>query len=486
MAERLRLPFDPDAELFRWGPIPGRLLSISHWVDIFSDHPKRFHHYIWPPTLILMQRKNILGIADMRALERVGANMFRNLIIGKRNRRARAAYREQTESLMKESRAVESLPLRAVGNSNLMRRWISFNGSIRRWWVVGVIPELGGYGGQAILRKQLHKEGLSEQKFHDAYATLAATDKTSFYQEEEISLARLLRFRPDSTSEQGALERHARRYAWIGNSYFRTHEEPLANFRRRLREMRRTHVTPALLRAKLNAHAHALRKSRQRILQNIRSRELRRISAGVGQCVWWQDQRKAVIFQYLAAVDRLAREIERRAGVPTGTYDNSYYWEVTLQPSTRILRLLKDRQHRFASRFTGKPDADYAPRDARRIIRDLWNPSRNASRELYGIPTYATKTPVRARVFIVRNHNDLVRFPKGAVLVAAMTAPEYVVAMRRASAIVTDTGGITSHAAIVSRELKKPCIVGTKHATQVLKNGDRVEVDAVKGIVKKI
>ena len=58
--------------------------------------------------------------------------------------------------------------------------------------------------------------------------------------------------------------------------------------------------------------------------------------------------------------------------------------------------------------------------------------------------------------------------------------------MKKAIAIVTDTGGITSHAAIVSRELGKPCIAGTKIATKVFKDGDLIEVDANKGIVKKV
>ena len=58
--------------------------------------------------------------------------------------------------------------------------------------------------------------------------------------------------------------------------------------------------------------------------------------------------------------------------------------------------------------------------------------------------------------------------------------------MRKAAAIITDEGGITSHAAIVSREYGIPCIVGTENATKVLKDGDRVEVDAIKGLVKII
>lgn len=58
--------------------------------------------------------------------------------------------------------------------------------------------------------------------------------------------------------------------------------------------------------------------------------------------------------------------------------------------------------------------------------------------------------------------------------------------MERSAAVVTEIGGITTHAAIVSRELGKPCVMGTGNATSVLKDGDKVEVDADKGIVKKI
>jgi phosphohistidine swiveling domain-containing protein len=73
---------------------------------------------------------------------------------------------------------------------------------------------------------------------------------------------------------------------------------------------------------------------------------------------------------------------------------------------------------------------------------------------------------------------------KGDILVSNMTSPRLISAIKLAGAIVTNEGGLTCHAAIIARELKKPCIVGTKIATQVLKDGDLVEVDANKGIVK--
>jgi len=62
--------------------------------------------------------------------------------------------------------------------------------------------------------------------------------------------------------------------------------------------------------------------------------------------------------------------------------------------------------------------------------------------------------------------------------------PEYMPIIRKAKAIVTEIGGITCHAAIVSRELKKPCIIGVKNATNIIKDGDEVEVDADEGIIK--
>ncbi len=73
---------------------------------------------------------------------------------------------------------------------------------------------------------------------------------------------------------------------------------------------------------------------------------------------------------------------------------------------------------------------------------------------------------------------------KGDVLVSGSTGPEMIRACHKAGAIITEEGGICSHAAIVSRELKIPCIIGTKIATKLLKDGDEVEVDANKGVVK--
>ncbi len=87
-------------------------------------------------------------------------------------------------------------------------------------------------------------------------------------------------------------------------------------------------------------------------------------------------------------------------------------------------------------------------------------------------------------VKIIFNPKKRINLPKDFILVTGNTHPDFVPLMKKAKAIVTEVGGITSHAAIISRELKIPCIIGTKIATKVLKDRDLVEVDASKGIVK--
>lgn len=103
----------------------------------------------------------------------------------------------------------------------------------------------------------------------------------------------------------------------------------------------------------------------------------------------------------------------------------------------------------------------------------------------------AMKGRVRGKVRVILHNKrnitkDIAKFQRGEILVTEMTRPDTIMACKKAAAIITDEGGILCHAAIISRELKIPCIVGTKIATQTLKTGDVVKLDADKGTVKKL
>ena len=101
-----------------------------------------------------------------------------------------------------------------------------------------------------------------------------------------------------------------------------------------------------------------------------------------------------------------------------------------------------------------------------------------------GVSAFAGK--VTGKVRLIMNTKDIVKFKKGEIIVSQMTDPHYLPIMKKAAAFVTDEGGMLCHAAIVARELQKPCVIGTKIATKIFKDGDLVEVDAIKGLVQKI
>ncbi len=107
---------------------------------------------------------------------------------------------------------------------------------------------------------------------------------------------------------------------------------------------------------------------------------------------------------------------------------------------------------------------------------------KNSPHELRG--EIAQKGYAKGRVKILRRRDQLGEVREGDIIVSPMTTTDFLPAMLRAAAIVTDEGGIACHAAITARELKKPCVTGTRIATQVLKDGDLVEVDADSGIIR--
>lgn len=137
--------------------------------------------------------------------------------------------------------------------------------------------------------------------------------------------------------------------------------------------------------------------------------------------------------------------------------------------------------------FEGRIYAGATLTDFQKIERIVILGDKNVSagvREIKGMA--AREGLVRGRAKLVFNVEQMNKVKRGDILVTPMTTPDYLSALKKAAAFVTDEGGLTCHAAIVARELGIPCIIGTKIATKVLKDGDLVEVDAEKGIVKKL
>lgn len=100
--------------------------------------------------------------------------------------------------------------------------------------------------------------------------------------------------------------------------------------------------------------------------------------------------------------------------------------------------------------------------------------------------TCACKGKAQGTARIINKPYEMNKFKEGDIIISINTTPDLMPVLKKCRAIVTDEGGLTCHASVVSRELNKPCIVGTKFATKVFKDNDILEVDADKGMVRRI
>lgn len=146
--------------------------------------------------------------------------------------------------------------------------------------------------------------------------------------------------------------------------------------------------------------------------------------------------------------------------------------------------LLKGRRSRRALIRLGETIYCFIGNEVETLKKFLAKKYESIDRLLRGNVGFPGKA--RGRVNVILNVDFINKMKKNNILVCPMTDPDYMPAISKAIAIVTDEGGILCHAAIVSRELKIPCIIGTKIATKVLKDGQLVEVDANQGIVRII
>lgn len=193
-----------------------------------------------------------------------------------------------------------------------------------------------------------------------------------------------------------------------------------------------------------------------------------------------RDKRKRINLIGGFGMFRFLEEASRRTDVSMKVLENLawYEFEDFMNDPSAWQQKLKDRKA-----FTLVCHKDGKAEYGEGILVEEKNTVDHNARVIKG--SVASKGIAKGQVRVVLNTQQHAEFEKGDILVAQMTRPEYLPLMKKAGAIVTDEGGLTSHAAIVSRELGIPCIIGAKVATQVLQNGEMVEVDANKGIITR-
>jgi len=225
------------------------------------------------------------------------------------------------------------------------------------------------------------------------------------------------------------------------------------------------------------------KKNFDQFLKKIKSnKDIYNLSKLINFYVSLRDDSRDIWRQVLCYINPFYIEISRRANLRKDGSLNMLNEEIfDFLESGKIPKDLSKRDKRHAVSFK---DGDLKIIVNDLEIKDLQRNllKSNLSLELKGFSAY--KGVVSGRVRLIKNKEDLKSLQDGEILVSHHTSPDYLLAMKKSIAFVTDEGGVTSHAAIIARELKIPCITATVNASSILKTGDEVEVDADNGVVR--
>lgn len=219
--------------------------------------------------------------------------------------------------------------------------------------------------------------------------------------------------------------------------------------------------------------------------QTILGKKLGKIVLQMGRLKYQERQIINKIFYPDALMTKYYKAIAKRLHSTVEKINNYSYQElISLLNGEKIK--IPDRTYVIKGKFSNWQDI--LGNSAKNIIRQFGEFDKNITtiKGQTGNPGFY-KGSVKIVDFNLKLEESNIQIKdmkKGQVLVSGSTGPEMILACKKAGAIVTDEGGITSHAAIVSRELKIPSVIATKYATKILKDGDLVEVDATRGIVK--
>lgn len=322
------------------------------------------------------------------------------------------------------------------------------------WWGFGQIAEIFGFACEEIIH----------DKAPDHEVILTTPHVPSFTYNEEMERMKLEQA-PDTNA---AAKEHAKKYHWIHNSFFATkyldHEYFLSH-------------PPALEKIDFKE----VMQKKEKILSSMP--ELKGVVSMVDYFTIFRDDRKALVIQCLDFIDEFYQEISKRFSI-----DPELLKWITPDMTKELLKtgkfdLKKAKQMKEAVliRFhDDTPTEIIVGKEA--IEEDKRVFSLSTTEELKGMCAMPGK--VTGKVRVITHLEEIQDMQEGEVLVVTMTTPDFVLAMRKASAIVTDEGGVTSHASIMAREMKTPCVIGTLVATRTLKTGDTIEVDADNGIVR--
>jgi len=461
-----------------WGSAPGVYQFCLPFMVGFMRMRQHYQEYYHSVFLLFSE-----GLcSQLTPQEQAYKNIEQLYLHPQQTRRLRRRWLEDWKRFSSWCPAATS-HLHELDDEALARRYQTFMERFFDLWAPTLSVDLmGTYTERTLLQEFLEAVPLPKSQAIEAYALLCQPSQQSFVAREHHALLRL-------TQEQGkpcfeeSLKAHQEAFFWIENNYRHIKVLPTAYFRAKIHELQEEQLQEL--------------QEERRDIPELEEEQARRCAAlGLSaalqekllltrELTMWQDERREMQMRGNHFLNELLKEIAKRVRIDLEDLYFASYDEIRglLKDEIAVRQEVLKERARHLVQVVEQPEQEtlFEGSDADEIIAAF--DTEQHGEQLQGlVANNAGKKTFEGVVSVV---NDVAEdpFTAGHILVASMTRPEYVPLMKKAAAVITDEGGITSHAAIVSRELGLPCIIGTRHATKLLKNGSRVALDLTAGTI---
>jgi phosphohistidine swiveling domain-containing protein len=283
------------------------------------------------------------------------------------------------------------------------------------------------------------------------------------------------------------IEQHQKDYYWILNSYVKAKVLDKKFFIERIKEELPKDIDFKHEALNVDLELSKAKNEKQALIKKLKiDSETVHLIELIDLFIYWNDERKKANLIADHYLERFISEISNRINI--SSFNLKYLTDAelldTLKGNVDKSRIEKRKEFTIIIWDRNKPnilEGEAALEKANEMFEKVKDADR---REIRG--SVGSLGVITGKVKVVNNPKELSKLHEGDIIVTSMTRPEFVHGMKKAGGIITDEGGVTCHAAIVAREMKKPCVIGTKIATKILKDNELVEIRAHHGLVRRI
>lgn len=428
--------------------------------------------------LVHVKNHNFLWCVPEAELEKVGTFLVKRFKNKRFAENFVRKYRVFEKRAIKELNEMDKIDVTKLSNEEvftLLEK--SINLAIQNF-DFGFIIEPMDFVMPKMLQEALTRQGYTAGEIADM---LAIAD-ISFLNKEEQELIKIEKAKQN---QRELLKKHADKYRWLHSAHGGRRDIPFSFFEDKLRELVEKGIEKELLRLK-NFKKDILKRKKLLLKRKPVDKKTEELLSIADIIAPPHDRRKELFLRSIYTIDPIRTELSKRYSYSkeeTSWFQLEHFLKLkegkridhaTAMQFAENSLLYINTKKKIWKYYTGEQADAITEKELKMNIANV--------SEIKGM--CASQGTAKGKVKIINGVQDMGKMEQGAILVSSMTRPEFVSAMKKAAAIVTDEGGVTCHAAIVSRELGIPCIIGTKIATSVLRDGDIVEINANEGCVK--